>query len=49
MSFKNMDIKKRIIKLREQINELRHRYHVLNDPEVTDAMYDPLVLSLIHI
>jgi len=41
-----MDIKKRIIKLREQINELRHRYHVLNDPEVTDAMYDPLVREL---
>ncbi len=37
---------KRAQKLRAQINELRHRYHVLNDPEVTDAMYDPLMHEL---
>jgi DNA ligase (NAD+) len=41
-----MEKQKRINKLREQINELRHRYHVLNDPEVTDAMYDPLMREL---
>ena len=37
---------KRVIQLREQIHELRHKYHVLNDPEVTDAMYDPLMREL---
>jgi len=35
-----------IEKLREQINDLRYRYHVLNDPEVTDAMYDGLMYEL---
>ncbi len=42
----NQNIRKRAEQLREQINELRHRYHVLNDPEVTDAMYDPLMREL---
>src|SRR3989339_195152 len=41
-----MDIKKRIEKLREQIDDLRYRYHVLNDPEVTDAMYEGLMDEL---
>lgn len=36
----------RIDRLRAQINDLRHRYHVLNDPEVTDAMYDGLMAEL---
>ncbi len=36
----------RIERLRAQINDLRHRYHVLNDPEVTDAMYDGLMDEL---
>lgn len=40
------DAKKRAALLREQINDLRHRYHVLNDPEVTDAMYDGLMHEL---
>lgn len=39
-------LEKRAQQLREQINELRHKYHVLNDPEVTDAMYDPLMHEL---
>jgi DNA ligase (NAD+) len=39
-------IQDRIQHLRDQINDLRHRYHVLNDPEVTDAMYDPLMDEL---
>ncbi len=39
-------VEKRVIQLRDQINELRHKYHVLNDPEVTDAMYDPLMHEL---
>src|SRR5512147_1613550 len=32
--------------LREQIDDLRYRYHVLNDPQVTDAMYDGLMDEL---
>jgi DNA ligase (NAD+) len=38
----NDDQKKRIEKLREQIEELRYRYHVLDDPKVTDDMYESL-------
>ncbi len=40
------DLQKQIDRLRAQINDLRHRYHVLNDPEVTDAMYDGLMAEL---
>lgn len=40
------DLLKQIDRLRAQINDLRHRYHVLNDPEVTDAMYDGLMAEL---
>ncbi len=36
----------RVKHLREQINELRHKYHVENDPEVTDAMYEGLMHEL---
>lgn len=36
----------RVEKLRSQIDDLRYRYHVLNDPEVTDAMYDGLMDEL---
>ncbi len=36
----------RIERLRAQIDDLRYRYHVLNDPEVTDAMYDGLMHEL---
>jgi len=35
-----------ITRLRRQIDDLRHRYHVLNDPEVTDAMYQGLMHEL---
>ncbi|OGH88260.1 MAG: hypothetical protein A3J93_01930 [Candidatus Magasanikbacteria bacterium RIFOXYC2_FULL_42_28] len=42
--FKNLNQK--IEKLRSQINDLRYRYHVLNDPEITDAMYEGLVSEL---
>ncbi len=38
--------KNRIGKLRGQIEELRHRYHVLNDPKVTDDVYDSLSREL---
>lgn len=40
-----LDIKK-VQKLRVQIDDLRYRYHVLNDPEVTDQMYDGLMDEL---
>lgn len=36
----------RIAKLREQINEHRYRYHVLDDPSVSDAVYDSLTVEL---
>lgn len=42
----NSTIKERLKKLRTQINDLRYRYHVLNDPEVTDAMYEGLMDEL---
>ncbi len=40
------DLQKRVTRLRAQIDDLRYRYHVLNDPEVTDAMYDQLMDEL---
>jgi len=40
------EIKKQVERLRAQIDDLRYRYHVENDPEVTDAMYDGLMDEL---
>lgn len=40
------EAKKHIAKLKDQIDELRYRYHVLNDPEVTDTVYDSLTREL---
>ncbi len=40
------ELKQKVERLRAQIDDLRYRYHVLNDPEVTDAMYDPLMDEL---
>jgi len=40
------EAKKRAGKLRDQINELRYRYHVLDDPKVTDEVYDSLTEEL---
>lgn len=40
------ELSSKIQRLRDQINDLRYRYHVLNDPEVTDAMYDGLMDEL---
>ena len=34
-----MEAKKRIEKLRGQIEDLRYRYHVLNEPGVTDEVF----------
>ncbi len=33
-------------KLRAQVDDLRYRYHVLNDPQVTDSMYEGLMDEL---
>ena len=38
--------KNRAIKLRHEINDLRYRYHVLDDPAVTDEVYDSLTAEL---
>lgn len=40
------EIKTRIAKLREQIEDLRYRYHVLDDPKVTDDIYESLTREL---
>ncbi len=40
------EAKNRIIKLEEQIENLRYRYHVLNDPAVTDEVKDALEKEL---
>jgi DNA ligase (NAD+) len=40
------DVKKRVEKLRKQIDEHNYRYHVLDDPSVEDAVYDRLVDEL---
>ncbi len=36
----------RVQKLREQIEDLRYRYHVLDDPKVTDSVSDSLTREL---
>jgi DNA ligase (NAD+) len=40
------ELKEHVKKLYTQIDDLRYRYHVLNDPEVTDQMYDGLMDEL---
>jgi DNA ligase (NAD+) len=40
------EVKDRIEKLREQIEDLRYRYHVLDDPKVSDDVYDSLTREL---
>jgi DNA ligase (NAD+) len=40
------EAKLRVEELRELINHHAYRYHVLDDPEVSDAEYDELVLEL---
>lgn len=39
-------IQERIEKLRLKIDELRYRYHVLNDPGITDEVYSSLMAEL---
>jgi len=41
------EIGQRIEKLREQISDLRYRYHVLNDPDINDEVYESLTKELI--
>ena len=41
-----IEAKKRIDRLIEQIDDLRYRYHVLNDPRVSDEIYDSLQQEL---
>ena len=43
---KKAEAKKRITKLEDQIEELSYRYHVLNDPAVTDDVKDSLEKEL---
>ena len=43
------EAKKRIAQLRPQIDDLRYRYHVENDPAVTDQMYEGLMKELVEI
>lgn len=41
--------KNRIEKLSNQVNELRFRYHVLDDPAITDEIYDSLTQELLEL
>ncbi len=41
------NIKKELENLRDQINYHNHRYHVLDNPEITDAAYDRLFQRLV--
>src|SRR5579862_5430059 len=43
---KNDKVKKEIESLREQINEHNYRYHVLDDPIISDAEFDKLFQRL---
>jgi DNA ligase (NAD+) len=40
------DVKKRIERLRKQIDEMRYAYHVLDKPDMDDAVYDSLTREL---
>jgi DNA ligase (NAD+) len=40
-------VKQRMERLANQINDLRFRYHVLDDPTVTDEIYDSLTQELV--
>ena len=41
-----VEAKKRIDKLSVEIEDLRYRYHVLDDPKVTDEVYDSLTREM---
>lgn len=44
--FSKSEAKARVASLRREIEDLRHRYHVLNDPAVTDEIKDSLSQEL---
>ncbi len=46
---KQKPTKQQVKNLHNQIDDLRHRYHVENDPSVTDAMYQGLMKELQNI
>ena len=46
MSKNNEQIKKRIEKLKEEINKHNYYYHVLDRPEISDEAYDDLFKEL---
>ena len=46
MNKANLNIKNRIAKLRRQIDEMRYQYHVLDKPDMDDAVYDSLTREL---
>ena len=39
-------VQRQIDKLRDEIRYHEHRYYVLDDPEISDADYDPLMNEL---
>jgi len=41
-----MDFAKRILKIRERINNHNYHYYVLNDPIISDSEYDKLLREL---
>src|SRR3989338_3502928 len=45
----NQEAKERIERLTKQVNELRYRYHVLDDPQVTDEVYNSLSQELLEL
>ncbi len=46
MASPELPLKERVAKLRQVIDELRYRYHVLDDPTVADSDYDSLMREL---
>lgn len=46
---KDREVRERMTKLSEEIDALRYRYHVLDDPEVTDEVYDSLTQELLKL
>ena len=43
------NIKKRILKLRSEINKHNYAYHVLDKPTVSDAVYDSMFSELLKL
>lgn len=44
-----LEVKKRLAKLRAEINIHNHAYHVLNEPKITDSEYDRLFEELLKL